>query len=205
MNKKRQTAIYVVLDIIAAMITWFCFFSYRKFHEPFYDSAQQVYAAMFSDYKFYLGITLIPLSWIILYMITGTYRSVYRKSRIKELESIFRNTLFGSLLLFFVIILDDHIVDYTDYIKLFIILFGLQCIITGVFRFVVITITNNAIHSGKLQFNTILVGGGKLALICLKIWKNKSSIQEPDLSALLLLTAKTPLKWKPIYLSLEHM
>ena len=163
MNKKRQTAIYVVLDIIAAMITWFCFFSYRKFHEPFYDSAQQVYAAMFSDYKFYLGITLIPLSWIILYMITGTYRSVYRKSRIKELESIFRNTLFGSLLLFFVIILDDHIVDYTDYIKLFIILFGLQCIITGVFRFVVITITNNAIHSGKLQFNTILVGGGKLA------------------------------------------
>lgn len=164
MNKTRQTAIYVVLDIFAAMITWFCFFSYRKFHEPFYQSAQEIFTVIFNDYKFYLGITLIPLCWILLYMMTGTYRSVYRKSRIKELESIFKNTIFGSIVLFFAIILDDHIVNYTDYIKLFAILFGLQFVITGVFRFIVITITNNAIHSGKLQFNTILVGGGRLAL-----------------------------------------
>ena len=168
-NKKRQTSIYVFLDIMAAIITWFCFFSYRKFNEPFYQKAEEVYKAMFSDYNFYLGITLIPLSWIMLYMITGTYRSVYRKSRIKELDSIFKNTFFGSIILFFAIILDDHIVDYTDYIKLFVLLFGLQFIITGIFRFIVITITNNAIHAGKLGFNTILVGGGKLAVDLYKV------------------------------------
>lgn len=164
MNRKKQVVIYVFFDVLAAMITWFCFFSFRKFNEPYYHSVEEVFSAIFFDPKFYLGITLIPFCWILLYMFTGTYRSVYRKSRIKELDLLLKNTFFGSILLFFAIILDDHIVDYRDYIKLFLLLFGLHFITTGFFRFIIITITNNAIHDGRLQFNAILVGCGPVAL-----------------------------------------
>ena len=169
MNKKRQTAIYVSLDILAAVISWFCFFFYRKYHEAFYQSSKEILTVMFSDHKFYLGVTLIPLCWIILYAITGTYLSVYRKSRIKELEFTLKNTFFGSIILFFAIILDDHIVDYTDYIRLFFVLFSLQFFTTSLFRFILITITSNAIHAGKIGFNAVLVGGGKLALDLYKV------------------------------------
>ncbi len=163
-NKKRQTIIYVSFDILAAIISWFCFFFYRKYNEAFYHSIKEILMVMFNDYKFYICIVFIPLCWIILYTITGTYRSVYRKSRIKELEFTAKNIFLGSIILFFAIILDDHIVNYTDYIKLFLILFGLHFFTTSLFRFILITITNNAIHAGKLGFNAILVGGGKLAL-----------------------------------------
>ncbi len=173
MNKKKQTSIYVLLDVLAAIITWFCFFSYRKFNEPSYHSVEEIYRAIFTDYKFYLGITLIPLCWVILYTITGNYRSVYRKSRIKELDTIFRTTFIGSIVLFFAIILDDHIVNYTDYIKLFALLFGLQFFTTSLFRFIVITITNNAIHAGELGFNTILIGSGKVAVDLYQTIKNQ--------------------------------
>ncbi len=164
MNKKKQVAIYVFFDIFAAMVSWFCFFSFRKFNEPYYQTVEEVFTAIFSDPKFYLGISVIPLCWVLLYMFTGTYRSIYRKSRIKELEKLLKNIFFGSILLFFAIILDDHIVNYRDYIKLFLLLFGLQFLTTAFFRFIVITITNNSIHDGRLRFNAILVGGGPVAL-----------------------------------------
>ena len=116
MNKKKQVAIYVFFDIFAAMVSWFCFFSFRKFNEPYYQTVEEVFTAIFSDPKFYLGISVIPLCWVLLYMFTGTYRSIYRKSRIKELEKLLKNIFFGSILLFFAIILDDHIVNYRYYI-----------------------------------------------------------------------------------------
>ena len=43
-------------------------------------------------------------------------------------------------------------------------MFGLQFLTTAFFRFIVITITNNSIHDGRLRFNAILVGGGPVAL-----------------------------------------
>lgn len=156
-NKKKQVFLYVALDIMVSIVVWFCFFSYRKFTEP-YLNTQEVWQLIFSDFKFYLGLIVIPTGWVILFALSGTYNQIWRKSRLKEFISTFQQVLFGSLILFFAIILDDVIASYTDYIRLFLVLFSLQFVLIIIIRLIHITVLKREIRIGKIQFNTIVIG-----------------------------------------------
>ncbi len=156
--KKKRTVTYIALDALVSMIVWFCFFSYRKFTELSYQSASEVWHLIFGDYKFYLGLIVIPICWVTLYALGGTYKQVWKKSRLREFILTFQHVLFGSLILFFAIILDDVIESYTDYIRLFLVLFSLQFILTISVRLIYISIIKSKIRAGKIQFNTVIVG-----------------------------------------------
>ena len=156
--KKKRTIAYIISDMLVAAAVWFCFFSYRKFTELPYLSAQELWSLIFSDYKFYFGIILVPLCWLALYALGGTYNQVWKKSRLKEFIVTFQQVLFGSLILFFVIILDDIIETYTDYIRLFLVLFSLQFILTISARLIYITYVKSLIRAGKIQFYTLIIG-----------------------------------------------
>ena len=156
-NKKRQVFLYIALDIVVSIVVWFCFFSYRKFTELYLNS-QEVWQLIFSDFKFYLGLIVIPICWVVLFALTGTYNQIWRKSRLKEFISTFQQVLFGSLILFFAIILDDVIDLYTDYIRLFLVLFSLQFVLLVTVRLIHITILKKKIRTGKIQFNTLIIG-----------------------------------------------
>ena len=156
--KKKRTLAYIVGDMITAATVWFGFFSYRKFTESFHFSTQELWSLIFSDYKFYLGLIVIPLCWLTLYALGGTYNQVWKKSRLRELIITFQHVLFGSLVLFFAIILDDIIDTPTDYIRLFLVLFSLQFILTISTRLIYITSIKRKIRAGKIQFNTIVIG-----------------------------------------------
>ena len=164
MNRKRQILYYVLADYLSACIAFAIFFIYRKYHTTGWADFNMLMRDVCGDWKFYADITLIPLCWLVCYGFGNSYRKIFRKSRLKEFEYTFKEVLFGTLLLFFFIILDDVIVNYQDYIRYFLMLFALQFGWTYLFRFVIISITNSRIHRGKLHFNTILVGGGKDAL-----------------------------------------
>ena len=156
--KKKRTITYITIDAFVAAMVWFCFFSYRKFTELPTLSAEQIWNLIFNDYKFYVGIIVVPLCWLTLYALGGTYNQVWKKSRLKEFIVTFQHVLFGSLILFFAIILDDVIENYTDYIRLFLVLFSLQFLLTVSARLCYITFIKSRIRAGIIQFNTIVVG-----------------------------------------------
>jgi exopolysaccharide biosynthesis polyprenyl glycosylphosphotransferase len=158
LQKRILTAWYLVIDMLAAMAVWFCFFSYRKFTEMASSQPCEVFQLIFNDYKFYLGIIIIPFCWFLLYALYGTYSQIWRRGRLKELISTFIQHLIGVIILFFVIIIDDIISDYTDYIRLFSMLFLLQFAFTIVPRIIFLTIVKGMIRSGKIYFNTLIVG-----------------------------------------------
>jgi exopolysaccharide biosynthesis polyprenyl glycosylphosphotransferase len=157
-HKKKQTIIAVLLDVFASMLVWSCFFFYRKYTEVDFRSLPEVWQMIVTDYKFYLGIVLIPLAWIILFALGGDYNQVWKKSRMKEIISAFQHVMMGSLVLFFAIILDDNIQSYKDYTRLFIVLFSLQYLGIIATRLLYITTIKTKIGKGKIQFNTIVVG-----------------------------------------------
>ncbi len=163
-NKKRQTFYYVFADALAAVLATACFFISRKYSFFGQSGWDYVLDQTFKDWKFYLDIVLIPLCWLSFYALCSSYRKIYRKSRLKELVSTIRQVLIGSLILFFVIMLDDYVERPTDYIRYFVLLFALQLGWTYLFRLIIITITNNHIHHGELEFPTLLVGGGQEAV-----------------------------------------
>ncbi len=171
MNKKLQVTKYFVLDWLAALIAWSLFYMYRKHTEDpaIFSHIQQI----FDDKKFWLGITIIPLFWLMLYLMIGAYRRIFRKSRLKELGQTFIITLIGVTIIFFVLILDDIIVTYKSYYQSFLVLFVLHFTITYTFRLILTSITVKNIHTGKWGFNTLIVGSNENALKIYEDIKNE--------------------------------
>ena len=110
------------------------------------------------DKNFWIGIIVIPICWLILYLMAGAYRNVYSKSRVRELGQTFITTLIGAIVLFFTLILDDYITNYKIYYTLFSILFLLQFSLTYIGRLVITTATARKIHNGTIGFNTLIIG-----------------------------------------------
>lgn len=166
MNKRLQALKYLLVDYISALSAWVCFFIYRQLYiQP---KKYGVVASIDLNEQFYLGILIIPIYWISLYAISGTYGNIYKKSRLKEIIQTTVQAFFGVLIIFFLLILDDDIIDYTNYYGSFIILFVLQFLLTALPRFVLTTITKHKIKSRKIGFNTLLVGSDAKALTLYK-------------------------------------
>ncbi len=166
MNKNLQVAKYVLADLFSAALAWTLFFTYRK-----YVVSPDVFhhlVDIFSDPKLYLGIAIIPFFWLTLYIIIGTYRKIYRKSRLKELGQTLSITFFGVIFIFFSVILDDIYVSYQEYYKSFVFLFAVHFSITYTFRLLITSSTIRKIHKRIIGFNTIIIGSNQNAV---KIFK----------------------------------
>ncbi len=123
--------------------------------------------------KFYVGIFVIPLFWIFLYLITGTYNNIYRKSRLKELSDTFFIVLIGTVIIFFVALLDDYIDNYKTYYSLFVVLFCAHLLLTAIFRFILTSIIARKVHQKKIRFNTLIVGSNIKAVEMYKELENE--------------------------------
>jgi exopolysaccharide biosynthesis polyprenyl glycosylphosphotransferase len=166
MNKNLQVAKYIIADLLSAAIAWMLFFIYRKYNiNP--DIIRNL-SEIFEDDKIYIGIAVIPLFWLSLYIIIGSYRKIYRKSRLKELGQTLSITFFGVIFIFFAIILDDLILSYKSYYQSFFVLFLLHFVITYTFRLLITSTTIRKIHRRIIGFNSIIIGGNGNAV---KIYK----------------------------------
>ncbi len=162
MNRRLQLTKYLISDFFSASVAWGLFYIYRKI---FIESLKFGYTIPIQfGPKFYLGLVLIPLFWILLYYASGYYREVYRKSRLTELWYTIQITFVGVLILFFGLLLDDVINTYSNYYRSFLALFLFHFILTYFPRLIITTNTTHKIHNRILGFNTILIGSNEKAL-----------------------------------------
>lgn len=162
MNRKLQVARYVIADLVAAILAWGLFFIYRKYTiDPNVFEYPEV---IYKDPNLIYGLIFIPVFWLCLYIMIGTYRRIFRKSRLKELGQTLQITILGVIILFFALILDDTIVSYKNYYKSVLVLFGLHFIPTYFFRLILTSITAYKIHHKTIGFNTIIVGSNGNAI-----------------------------------------
>lgn len=156
-NKRKQTFRYVFWDWFASVVTWFVFFCYRKTTTETVDVFAD-FSIVADDRNFWIGIAIIPIAWIFLYLLAGSYRKVYLRSRVRELGQTLLVTLIGTIVLFFALILDDKIENYKIYYTLFVVLYLLQFTLTYIGRLVITSITARKIHNGEIGFNTLIIG-----------------------------------------------
>lgn len=162
MNQVRQIAKYIIADLIAAASAWTILFIYRKkILEPerFGEEVRLEF-----DSNFYLGLVIIPLMWLLLYYISGHYTLIFRRHRLKELSQVAITSLVGVLIIFFVFLLDDQIKDYKNYYHSLLVLLSSHFGLTLFERLLLTSRTVALVHSGKIGFNTIIVGGNAQAL-----------------------------------------
>ncbi len=152
---------YILFDLLAAGLTWWMFYGYRKeYLEPKKFGFD---IALPYDEKFVIGLVIIPIMWVLLYALSGHYNRIFRKYRLQELGQTLVATLFGTLVIFFVLILDDQIATYKDYYSAFFLLLGSQFGLTFLFRYFLTNRTVKKVHSGEIGFNTVIVGSGDSA------------------------------------------
>jgi len=162
MHKSKQIFKYLLADLLAAMLAWALFYLYRKYE---IEASLNAYNFVFKpDKNFYLGITVLPIAWVIVYALMGTYNDIYRKSRLKEIALTLYISIFGVLVIFFSLLLDDIIVSYKNYYSTFLALFGLHFLTTAIFRFVITTHTARKIKSRKIGFPTLIIGSNQRAV-----------------------------------------
>lgn len=162
MTHQRQfhTLIYKVADFITAMLSWACFFIYRKNLEGTHTQWDEV----ISDINFWYGIIIIPVGWILFYSIFDRYKDIYRLSRLATLARTFFLTFLGVLFLFFTLILDDFVTNYTTYYSSFFTLFFLHFFLTATTRMYLLTRASRRLKKGLITYNTIMIGGNQNAV-----------------------------------------
>ena len=173
MNKKLQVLKYLVADLSSAVIAWTLFYIFRKLYiEP--EKFGKPIPVVFEE-QFFWSLLLIPAFWILIYSFTGSYKNIYRKSRLKEIGQTLLFSLIGVIIIFFAFLLDDEIVSYKTYYQSIIVLFGLHFGLTASFRLVLSSITNFRVHNRIIGFNTLLIGSNENAL---KLYNEMENLHE---------------------------
>ncbi len=160
--KKKQTIKYILCDTLAAMLAWTALFVFRKvvLEECGWSGLDQV----FGDLNFWLGVVVVPVGWLALYTLQGTYRNVLRKARTNEFLQTLLATVIGSVVLFFVLLIDDKMPSYRNYYASFLFLLGVHFVLTYLPRMVITSQTALAVHSRRIGFPTLMVGCGSKAM-----------------------------------------
>jgi polysaccharide biosynthesis protein PslA len=154
-NKKIHIGWYLVSDYLAASIAWILFTIVRKefLREAFYQGDH-----LDLNNRFIMGIALLPVIWVVFYFLTGSYHSLYKKSRLAEIGTAFFCTLLGCTIIFFIIILNDynHTIHY--YYSVFLSFIVIQFTLTVAGRWILLNYAKKQLLSGRVRFEAILAG-----------------------------------------------
>ena len=170
MNKNSPWLnLFLISDYLSALFSWALFFFFRK--TLIEDQAFDM------DTNFWLGIGLIPLFWMALYFVQGTYIEIRRMFRLKLLNLTFSISVIGSLIIFFSIILDDQVRSYEGYYWNLLILFVVHFVTTFTPRLLINTWLVHTIRKPNNGFKTVIIGGTEKAVDILnEINKNEKNV-----------------------------
>jgi polysaccharide biosynthesis protein PslA len=159
-EKRIHSAWYLLSDYIAAVLAWMVLYFSRRY---FLHEAITVDNRLVLNDRFWWGITLIPVAWILFYSLVGSYHSLYRKSRLNEFGITFLVCLIGSTVIFFVVVINDPQTIYTYYYKALLVYIVSQLLFTWVGRSIILDMVRRQLTRGTVRFNTLLVGGNSVA------------------------------------------
>ena len=147
-------------DYIASVIAWYFLFLFRK---TVIEGNALNFSIPFHDHQFFVGILIIPETWLLFHYLTGTYTDLYKKSRLQELGKTLIVTFLGTIVIFFLVLLNDYIRRYSDYYLTFSVLLSLQFLLTISGRLLILSKTKRDIRTGRVGFSTLMIGSSQRA------------------------------------------
>lgn len=160
---------YILSDYITALLSAIIFHFSRR---VLLSEAIFVNGHLLLTQRFWLGTATIPIGWIILYTLAGSYGSLYLKSRLNEASNTFVYCLIGCTIIFFAIVINDPVKDYHYFYQTYFIFLFAHFILTLTGRIFILCIVRRQIVHGRVIFNTLLVGCDAVAT---KIYKDSKA------------------------------
>lgn len=168
MFRRRINLLYVALDILVAILSWYLFIKYL-FNNHFFVGNEDAVC----NYIYNSGIIVVPVTWFFIYLLADQYKDVYRLSRWSVFSRTLILTLAGSLIVFFVLLANENINFENRYFRAISVYFSYHFGIIVIVKLVFLTITSNRLKRGIVGFNTLIIGGDQRAV---KLYKDISSL-----------------------------
>ena len=150
MTKKTELIVLVLTDFVAFQVSWALFFFLRVKSGLFGVSAAPDY---------WLPAITIWVYWFLVFGFIGLYRSWRAKSRLDEFTSVFKATMVGVLVLFFLIFLDDSYAGARVDSRLFIgVYWSFVLLLVGGGRVLVRTVHRRFLLHGIGLHNAVIIG-----------------------------------------------
>ena len=137
----------VSLDWLAGVLAWFLFFTYRKWLEAPYLA----WSDHLDDSRLIEGVIIIPLIWLCIWWMIGSYREIYFQSRIQAVYKTVLGAIIGSLGLLFTALSDDLTLYSTSYVRHFLVVFAIHFLIFALLRIALLTIYNIMLRQGGIR------------------------------------------------------
>ena len=163
-SSTRQRLKYIISDFITTNVAWLLFNVIR-----FYlinvqaDGFTSLYNFLCSK-NVVFGQIGFPLMMLVIYNLSGYYNRPFFKSRLQELLNTITTAFVGSLLIYFIALINDDIEDRMSGYELILSLFGLMTVVVYLARFSITQIASRKIHNRKWAFNTLIVGTSQQAV-----------------------------------------
>ena len=165
MKNRFWVILFIISDWLIASLVWGLFFYFRKTWIE--QKAFEV------DQNFVIGSILVPLLWLLIYYLQGSYHEVRRMYRLKILNLTFFGSLIGTVLIFFILILDDTVSNYQMYYYSFGLLFSLQFLFSVLIRLILATVLISFLRKAGSGFRTVIIGGSEKAVSILNDLRNQ--------------------------------
>jgi exopolysaccharide biosynthesis polyprenyl glycosylphosphotransferase len=159
--KKRAIRRLIIADYITAMVAWMLFWAYRHTlldNSSFFQSLNTLHAR-----DFFIGVAIIPLWWFVLYLLSGTYFDLYRKSRLNEINRTLISCILGCIILSLFVFANDT-KDYSYFIRMTGRYLLIHTVVTLFVRMLILNCVKDNIIKGRVGFNTLIIGGNTQAI-----------------------------------------
>ena len=160
-QKKRAIVHLVILDYLAAALAWFFFWIYR--HEILFKFPFGQVVKTFSTHDLFNNLVVIPFGWLFAYWVSGTYFDLYRKSRLHEINRTLISCVLGCAMVSIIVFANDT-GNYSYFIRMSSRYLLIHTLVALAFRLVILYIVKRNLISGKIGYNTLIIGGNQKAI-----------------------------------------
>ncbi len=157
---------FIFFDFLAAALTWFLFVNILSANNGF--AFNKIKEQLLIEENLLLGLVIIPSFWLVLYYLSGSYKNMFRRSRLGQFGQTIFISFIGVLVIYFVILLDQAVTASKGYYQSLLIYLMLHITITASLRFILSTLIVRKIHNRTISFNTIIIGSQKRAMEIVK-------------------------------------
>lgn len=152
MQKPLHIGFYVFADYLASAFCWLVFGCY------FYKEDSLGYL-LFSSFTF------VPFCWLVLFLLFGSYAlPIHKKSRLNEFTNTLISSTLGAVGIYFILLLKEKIIGGISHYSILLALIALQTVFIYTFRLLVLNKAKNDFLSGRVTFNTIIIGNNVQAV-----------------------------------------
>lgn len=160
-SKKRAIRQLALLDYLSASLAWISFWMYRQ--KLLTGATYIATLENFISRDYLIAFLLIPIFWLVLYLLSGTYFDLYRKSRLNEINRTLVSCILGCIIISLVVFGDDKgdFSYFTNAVGHYLLIHTAFALI---FRLLIYYRVKRNLVSGQIGYKTLIIGGNQQAI-----------------------------------------